>query len=575
MSDPSGQTRSTPGSAASVDDYIVLAMSTYQGAPRTFRLPDISRRAWAFLAGVIVVLSTLFFLLTNGAGLSDPGLQYDELLFVNAALGNTHAYHGFIYSEALGVPTMLMPYIGALKAWIYTPIFSVFGVSVDSVRVPALLLAALALVFAVLLVQRLLGTWAAVALAVLLATDPVYGAVSRADWGPVVLSALLRMTALLCYFGFLRRHSVRYLWLLVAALSLGLFNKLDYGWFIAALIVAALVTHHRELLEITRRRTAAVLLPLGVLAAVLVAAFVVLILPAMQLPTTDPPVSLGTRISEVENLFRITVNGTAVYQYMTGSILDHSTLMGWLLPWILAGSALVAAWGFIWGRRRESSDPLRETASITTFFLVLFVVIIIGIITTRQATGPQHIMLLWPLPFVLLICLLVTATRIPGRAASRTAVAVLIGALAALLATQVRTTVAYVHAYRNDRNWSSIWSPEIYPAARAVARAAPQVDGIVTADWGLGTQIFALGDEAVRDRLNDEWSDFTSPSVTTATLQQQWFHGRRIIVVYHAQSAQIMPSTSQRVETILKSLGASRVHPIFAGRQIEADVVED
>ena len=36
-----------------------------------------------------------------------------------------------------------------------------------------------------------------------------------------------------------------------------------------------------------------------------------------------------------------------------------------------------------------------------------------------------------------------------------------------------------------------------------------------------------------------------------------------------------MPSTSQRVETILKSLGASRVHPIFAGRQIEADVVED
>ena len=200
--------------------------------------------------------------------------------------------------------------------------------------------------------------------------------------------------------------------------------------------------------------------------------------------------------------------------------------------------------------------------------------IIIGIITTRQATGPQHIMLLWPLPFVLLICLLVTATRIPGRAASRTAVAVLIGALAALLATQVRTTVAYVHAYRNDRNWSSIWSPEIYPAARAVARAAPQVDGIVTADWGLGTQIFALGDEAVRDRLNDEWSDFTSPSVTTATLQQQWFHGERIIVVYHAQSAQIMPSTSQRVETILKSLGASRVHPIFAGQQIEADVVE-
>ena len=153
-------------------------MSTYLGPARTRQLPVLSQRVVGVLAGVIVALVTAFFLLANGAGLSDPGLQYDELLFVNAALGNTHAFHGFIYSESLGVPTMLMPYIGALKAWIYTPIFYVFGVSVDSIRVPILLLAALTLMFAVLLVHRLLGTWAAVALAVLLATDPVYGAVS-------------------------------------------------------------------------------------------------------------------------------------------------------------------------------------------------------------------------------------------------------------------------------------------------------------------------------------------------------------------------------------------------------------
>ena len=195
----------------------------------------------------------------------------------------------------------------------------------------------------------------------MLATDPVYGAVSRADWGPVVLSALLRMAALLCYFGFLRRHSVRYLWLLVAALSLGLFNKLDYGWFIAALIVAALVTHHRELLEITRRRTAAVLLPLGVLAAVLVAAFVVLILPAINCRRPTRPCSWALASVKSRTFFASPSTGPPVYQYMTGShILDHSTLMGWLLPWILAGSALVAAWGFIWGRRRESSDPLKK-----------------------------------------------------------------------------------------------------------------------------------------------------------------------------------------------------------------------
>jgi 4-amino-4-deoxy-L-arabinose transferase-like glycosyltransferase len=372
----------------------------------------------------IVMLAAVFFLLANCAGLSDPGLQYDELLFVNAALGNAHAYHGFITSEAFGVPTMLMPYIGALKAYLYTPIFAVFGVSVDSIRIPAVLLSAVALLLAVLLVRRLLGLWPAVALAVLLATDPVYGAVSRADWGPIVLSAVLRMVALLCYFGFLRRKSVLYLWLLVAVLALGVYNKIDYGWFIAGLCIAAVVVHHGELLEMVSRRRSAVLSPLGLFAAILVIEFVQLVLPAMRLPTSDAPVSLGTRITEVDELFRGTVNGVAVYEYMTGSVLNHSTLMGWLFPWILIGSVLVALWYLLRGRRREPTDPLRAAASTTSFFLILFVVIIIGIVATRQATGPQHIMLLWPLPTLLAICLLVTAARVPLASIRKAAVAV-------------------------------------------------------------------------------------------------------------------------------------------------------
>jgi 4-amino-4-deoxy-L-arabinose transferase-like glycosyltransferase len=528
-------------------------------------------KAGAVAAGILV-LSTGFFLLANCAGLSDPGLQYDELLFVNAALGDPHAYHGFITSEALGVPTMLMPYIGALKAYFYTPIFAVFGVSVDSIRIPAVLLAAVALLLAVLLVRRLLGLWPAVALAVLLATDPVYGAVSRADWGPIVISALLRMVALLCYFGFLRRKSVRYLWLLVAALSLGLYNKIDYGWFIAALCIAAVVVHHGELLQLMRRRRTAVLWPLGVFAAILVAASVKLIIPAMQLPTTDAPVSLGTRITEVDELFRGTVNGVAVYEYMTGSVLHHSTLMGWLFPWILVGTVLVAVWHFLRGRHRELGDPLKAAASATTFFLILFVVIIIGIVATREATGPQHIMLLWPLPAVLGVCLLVTVARIPIEAASQAALAVVGVALVALVLTQVRTTITYVHAYRDDRHWSAIWSPEIYAAAAAVRRAAPGAQSIISADWGLGTQIFALGDEAVRDRFADPWPTFMSPTATPVSLEHEWFQGRTVIVVFHAMTAQIMPSTTQRVETILKNAGA-RAKPIFVGRQIEVEEI--
>ena len=547
-------------------------MTVHPGADRTHRPPTVARRVGKRTAGAIIVASTALFLLANGSGLSDPGLQYDELLFVNAALGGTHPYHDFIYRESIGIPTMLMPYIGAVKAWLYAPIFTVFGVSVDSVRVPAVLLAALALVLAVLLVYRLLGRWPAVVLAVLLATDPVYGAVSRADWGPIVISALLRVSALLCYFAFLRREGVRYLWLLVLTLSLGLFNKLDYVWFIVALGVAALVVHHRELLAILRRRAAVVLAPVAVLAGVLIAAFFGLILPATRLPLAGSQLSLGGRISEVAHLFRITVDGTGVYQYMTGSPLDHATLMGSLFPYVLIGCAVVAIWSLAWGRRRTPGDPLAAAASTTTFFLIVFAVLAVGIVLTRQATGPQHIMLLWPLPTVLAVCLVATAIRVPIRSLARPTVAVLGVALAALLFTQIRSTATYVHAYRSARQWNTIWSPEIYAAVRAVARSAPQVESIISADWGLGTQTFALGNEAVRNRFTDQWPSFANPAATPASLQLQWFQGRRVIVLYHTQTGQIMPSTTQHVEAILRGLGG-HARPIFVGRQIEAEEV--
>lgn len=533
----------------------------------------LSRRPPVRATSAITALSTAFFVLAASVGLSNPGLQYDELLFVNAALGNTHPYHGFIYRESFGIPTLLLPYIGALKAWLYSPIFAVFGVSVDSIRVPIVLAAVVALVLAVLLVRRLLGPWPAALLAVLLATDPVYAAVARADWGPIVLSALLRTAALLCYFAFIRRHAARYLWLLVAVLSLGLYNKLDFVWFIAGLGVAALVVHHGELLDHVRRRRIDLVLPIAAFGVVLVVALVTLILPATRLPVAASHASLGGRVSEVAHLFRVTVDGSGVYQYMTGVPLDHVTLMGSLFPWILIGCVAVAAWSLTRGRRMAPGDPLRGAVSATTFFLVLFVVLAVGLVLTRQATGPQHIMLLWPLPDVLAVCLLTVAVRAPMRAASRVAVAVLGVGLAALLVTQLRTTSAYVHAYRSSRQWSPIWSAEIYAAARAVRRSAPQADSIISADWGLGTQVFALGNDGVRGRFSDPWGSFTDPAATVATLQQQWFSGRRVIVLYHAQTAQIMPLTTQRVEAILRGFGP-RVHAIYVGRQIEADLVD-
>ncbi len=529
-----------------------------------------SVRRWA--ARVAIALSTVFFVLANCAGISNPGLEYDELLFVNGALGAPYHYQGFIYHEAWGIPTMLMAYIGALKAWLYYPIFATFGVSVDSIRLPAVLAATVVVLLAVLLVYRLLGRWAAAVVSVLLATDPAYGALARTDWGPIVLSSLFRIVALLFYFAFLRLRSVRYLWLLAATLLLGLYNKLDYGWFIAAFVVAAMVVHHRELWEIGRRRPVAVVFPVAVLASLGVVALFVLVLPAERLPLPGSNASLGDRVSEVSRLFRGTFNGAAVYDNMTGSFLRHATLIGWLIPYILVASAIVAIWYLLRGRRRPTGDALRHVAATTTFLLILFVVMAVGVVLTRQATGAWHVMLLWPLPALLLLCLLMAATHIPMVPLGRAVAATVLVVIVALTFTQVRTTADYVDAYRSSRQWGPFWSTEIYAAARTISRSAPRVQSVITVDWGLGTQMFALGNEAVRDRFDDPWPSFTSPAATVAGLRHEWFDGRRVIVVFHAQSAQTEPATTQRMEAILKSLG-SRVHTVYAGKQIEADEV--
>jgi 4-amino-4-deoxy-L-arabinose transferase-like glycosyltransferase len=529
-----------------------------------------SVRRWTMR--IAIALSTVFFLLANCAGISNPGLEYDELLFVNGALGAPYHYQGFIYHEAWGIPTMLMAYIGALKAWLYYPIFTIFGVSVDSIRLPAVLAGTVVLLLAVRLIYRLFGSWAAAVVAVLLGTDPAYGALARTDWGPIVLSSLFRIAALLFYFAFLRQRSVRYLWLLSATLLLGLYNKLDYGWFIVAFVVAATVVHHRELWEIAHRRLVAVLSPIAIFAVLGVVALFVLVLPAERVPLPGSHASLGDRISEVSRLFRGTFNGAAVYDNMTGSFLRHATLIGWLIPYILIASAIVAVWYLLRGRRRPSSDVLRNVAATTTFFLILFVVMAVGIVLTRQATGAWHVMLLWPLSAFLLVCLLMTATQIPIVRLSRAVVATVLVAIIALTLTQVRTTAEYVDAYRSSRQWGPFWSTEIYAAARTISRAAPRVQSVITVDWGLGTQIFALGNEAVRDRFEDPWPSFTSPAATLAGLRHEWFDDRRVIVIFHAQPAQAEPDTTQRVEAILKSLG-SRVRTVYAGKQIEAKEV--
>lgn len=68
--------------------------------------------------------------------------------FVGAATGKRP------YRGRLGIPLMIFPYIGALKSWIYIPIFALCGVSAESIRLPVMVISCGTLVFGYALVRR-------------------------------------------------------------------------------------------------------------------------------------------------------------------------------------------------------------------------------------------------------------------------------------------------------------------------------------------------------------------------------------------------------------------------------------
>ena len=164
-------------------------------------------------ADPFLVSGCLVFLLCACLFLHLPGLHYDEVIFANAALGNID--NSFITYElkigSVKVPLMIMPYIGALKALIYAPIFKIWDPSPITVRVPVIILGLLTLIIIYKWVAPVLGHRTAWIATLLVATDPSYIYNCRVDFGPVALMMLFKMGSLYCLTQFVTTNRSMFL----------------------------------------------------------------------------------------------------------------------------------------------------------------------------------------------------------------------------------------------------------------------------------------------------------------------------------------------------------------------------
>ena len=473
-----------------------------------------------------------------------PGLYYDELLFVNAALDGPTK--DFIRLRIAGVPILLMDYVGALKAWIYAPIFAVFPVGPWSVRLPAILFA----LGGTLMTFKAMWLWfdrrtAFITLA-LVVFDPAILTQSRLDWGPNALMFLLRGALLLCLAQWTRTGSNLWAWGVFSCLGIGLFDKLSFLWIAGAAAVAFPLIHSQTLRIWWRNspRRAMVWLSLTLL---LLAGGA---LRAIQLTvTTDNTADFRWthRFGEAIDLLNLTLPGGGALDFVSG---HGSRFASYLTPAILlcVGLSVIGVFALL----KHQAKWVRPWLFASVFGFV----IALAFTFTRTATGPHHAAVLsgvWQL------ALAAPLAALGGDGKTR-----ILGTVAAGLAIVTALCMLFVTAAAIKTMSVEIKNPNWDPANWALGRhvAAHPERRFVFVDWGMGTQAIAASHARLRGPgTSDRWPSFTTLNKAREIVQREAASGTCYYAV-RLPSFEAMEGNGQNLQIALAEAGLS-VEPVL------------
>ena len=431
-----------------------------------------------------------FFFLAGQPFLPRLGIQGDESIFAYAFWQPRAAYMLPIGHSRL--PLMLMSYLGTLKAGLYRPIFSLFGISVWSLREPALLAGAASIWLFYLFLRRAAGERAALIGCGLLAADSMYLLTACFDWGPVALQHLLLVGGLFLLLRFYQTGSQISLAVGFLLWGLAMWDKALAIWMLGAIGVAGLVIFPRQIFRVTTFRRV----------AISVAAFAIGALPLIVYNVkTGLSTFRGQGFSADDlpgkaRLVMYTAEGKGLY----GWLVDED----WQTPQIhpprgaleKASLAISSAAGrprqglLLWAFALALLlAPLARGPDLRAILFALVVMVVQWAqmaITVNAGGGVHHVILIWPLPQMVIGVSFAAASRRLGRAGRPVAA----GALAAvMLAGALPINEYYRLAWQNGgaRNWTDA----IY-RLYAYVRTTPETL-VVCNDWGIMDQLRLLG----------------------------------------------------------------------------------
>jgi 4-amino-4-deoxy-L-arabinose transferase-like glycosyltransferase len=408
---------------------------------------------------------------------------------------------------------MILPYLGSVKTIAFVPVAALAGISAASVRLFSVTIGALALWATYLFGRRLFVRPDAAAIAtVLLATDPSFLLYSRVDFSPTAFMLLFKGLALWLLLDWWRSGRRRSLVLGCLSLGLGVYDKADFVWIIAGVAVAAFA--------LDRRRVARRLLRRGMLAGA--AAFLIGCLPLVVYNLSWPPRTLGASLEGKLHLRYGNGSGNPAIELwerirLLGRLLDGERVSrdlggiayGWPALPLAALTAFVAV--SLLYTRKELRPRIRPG-----FFMVLCTVFTLAATAlTPGGGGPQHVLLVYPFPHLLLAGALAELASLGSARRSATArvtVGILVVSLVAAGIWSNQRTMSRLHRTGGTANFSSaIYDLNDYLLAHDRNRR------IVAVDWGIHHNLVGLS----QGRLSslDLWLPLNEPGTPRGTLR--------------------------------------------------------
>ena len=499
----------------------------------------------------------LLFLVTGCAFVSILGIENDEALFASGVFKPYFIAYKYPWGRA-GLPVMLMSYLGALKSWIYRPIFQEFGTGIWAMRLPMLFAGAATVWLFYLLLRRVAGLRAALFGCALLATDSLYLLTSCYDWGPVALQHLLILSGMFLLLGFYQRRSHSWLAWGCFLLGLAMWDKALAAWMLGGISLALILVFPKQIVRVATLRSVAI----AVLAFALGALPLIVYNFAKPLATFRGNASWDTtELAQKGRLLAFTLDGGGLFGWLNqegwqthNPHLPHGALD--------AASARISA---LAGHPRHSLSlyafvlalllaPLARGHALRAILFALLAMAIAWAqmaVTAGAGGSVHHAILLWPLPQMIVAISFAAASRRLRRAG--------IPALALVLTVLMVSGLLVTNEYRRlilRNGGNPYWTDAIFGLA-GYLKSVP-ADNVFCMDWGMMESLRLLSSGKLPLRVGTD--PINKPSLDDADRQYlaRTISEPRQVFINHPKDFEFFPGVNDKLVNYAAAAGYRR-----------------